>query len=68
MIFPSNRVRIMVATKPVDFRKGHAGLAALVICGGEFQFRRASAGAGTDPPSNLARHIRTDHDELIGII
>jgi transposase len=30
MIFPSNRVKIMVATKPVDFRKGHDGLAALV--------------------------------------
>ena len=30
MVFPSNRVRIMVATKPIDFRKGHDGLAALV--------------------------------------
>ncbi len=30
MIFPSNRVRIVIATKPVDFRKGHDGLAALV--------------------------------------
>ena len=30
MIFPSHRVRIMVATKPIDFRKGHNGLAALV--------------------------------------
>ncbi len=30
MIFPSNRVRIMVATKPIDFRKGHDGLAALI--------------------------------------
>lgn len=30
MMFPSNRVRIVVATKPVDFRKGHEGLAALV--------------------------------------
>ena len=30
MIFPSNRLRIMVATKPADFRKGHDGLAALV--------------------------------------
>src|SRR6056297_3191585 len=30
MIFPSNRVRIMVGTRPVDFRKGHDGLAALV--------------------------------------
>lgn len=30
MMFPSNRVRIMVAAKPIDFRKGHDGLAALV--------------------------------------
>ncbi|MBC8717720.1 IS66 family insertion sequence element accessory protein TnpB [Ochrobactrum sp. Marseille-Q0166] len=30
MIFPSSRVRIMVATQPVDFRKGHDGLASLV--------------------------------------
>ena len=30
MIFPSHRVRVMVATKPVDFRKGHDGLSALV--------------------------------------
>jgi len=30
MIFPSNRVRVVVATKPVDFRKGHDGLTALV--------------------------------------
>lgn len=27
---PSQGVRILVATKPVDFRKGHDGLAALV--------------------------------------
>jgi len=26
MMFPSNRVRIVVATQPVDFRKGHDGL------------------------------------------
>lgn len=30
MIFPSNRVRILVATGPVDFRKGHDGLTAMV--------------------------------------
>lgn len=30
MISPSNRVRILVATQPVDFRKGHDGLTALV--------------------------------------
>lgn len=30
MIGPSGKVRVMVATKPVDFRKGAEGLAALV--------------------------------------
>ena len=30
MIGPSGNVRVMVATKPVDFRKGAEGLAALV--------------------------------------
>ena len=51
MIFPSNRVRIMVATKPIDFRKGHDGLAALVknelhkdpFTGTVFVFRSRSA-------------------------
>jgi len=30
MIGPTGAVRVMVATKPVDFRKGSDGLAALV--------------------------------------
>ncbi|WP_291729899.1 IS66 family insertion sequence element accessory protein TnpB [Leisingera sp. F5] len=30
MLMPSQGVRILVAAKPVDFRKGHDGLAALV--------------------------------------
>ena len=30
MIGPTGAVRVMVATKPVDFRKGAEGLAALV--------------------------------------
>jgi transposase len=30
MMLPVNGLRILVATKPVDFRKGHDGLAALV--------------------------------------
>ena len=30
MIGPSGTVRVLVATKPVDFRKGADGLAALV--------------------------------------
>ena len=29
MIFPDQAVRIVIATKPVDFRKGHDGLAAM---------------------------------------
>ena len=30
MMFPSNRVRFLVSTQPVDFRNGHDGLAAIV--------------------------------------
>lgn len=30
MMFPSNRVRVLVSTQPIDFRKGHDGLAAIV--------------------------------------
>ena len=29
MIFPDQAVRIVIATRPVDFRKGHDGLAAM---------------------------------------
>lgn len=31
MMFPSSRVRIMVATRPIDFRKGHDGLVSSVL-------------------------------------
>lgn len=30
MMFPMGRVRVLVSTQPVDFRKGHDGLAAIV--------------------------------------
>lgn len=30
MIVPAQAVRVVIATRPVDFRKGHDGLAALV--------------------------------------
>jgi transposase len=30
MMFPSNRLRVPVSTQPIEFRKGHGGLAALV--------------------------------------
>ena len=29
-MLPSHKMRILIATQPVDFRKGHDGLAALV--------------------------------------
>ena len=30
MMFPSNRVRFLISTQPIDFRKGHDGLASIV--------------------------------------
>jgi transposase len=52
MIFPSIRVRIMVATKPIDFRKVHDSLAAMLknelrkgpFTGTVFVFRAKKAG------------------------
>ena len=51
MIGPSGTVRVLVATKPVDFRKGAEGLAALVretmhadpFSGGVYVFRAKRA-------------------------
>ena len=51
MIVPGNSLRIFVATKPVDFRKGMEGLAAVVeqelrldpFCGAAFVFRAKRA-------------------------
>lgn len=51
MIGPTGTVRVMVATKPVDFRKGAEGLAALVreslganpFCGTIYVFRARRA-------------------------
>ena len=51
MIGPSGQIRVMVATKPVDFRKGADGLAALVretmgadpFCGTVYVFRAKRA-------------------------
>ena len=51
MIGPTGAVRVMVATKPVDFRKGTEGLAALVreamgadpFCGAVYVFRAKRA-------------------------
>ena len=51
MIGPTGAVRVMVATRPVDFRKGAEGLAALVreeikadpFCGTVYVFRAKGA-------------------------
>ncbi len=51
MIFPDERLRVFVAVKPVDFRKGMDGLAAVVqhelkldpFCGAVFVFRAKRA-------------------------
>jgi transposase len=51
VIGPSGAVRVMVATRPVDFRKGAEGLAALVreqmkadpFCGAVYVFRAKRA-------------------------
>ena len=68
MIGPTGAVRVMVATKPVDFRKGAEGLASLVretmaadpfICGGTdyvatgaLEPLRSTKSAGS-PPHNI---------------
>lgn len=57
MIGPSGAVKMMIATKPVDFRKGAEGLAALV-----------KAEMGADPFSGtiyVLRAKRTDGFKLI---
>ena len=51
MIAPGGPLRVYVATRPVDFRKGHDGLAAVVqqmfgldpFCGAAFVFRSKRA-------------------------
>lgn len=53
MIIPSGAVRVLVATRPVDFRKGMDGLAALV-----------QESLGSDPYSGVIyvfRAKRADH-------
>ena len=45
MIVPPTGVRVLVATKPVDFRKGMDGLAAIV--------QSISSTVKSKPPRNL---------------
>ncbi|MFG1480782.1 IS66 family insertion sequence element accessory protein TnpB [Xanthobacter sp. V4C-4] len=57
MIGPSGAVRVMVATRPVDFRKGAEGLAALV---------RETMGA--DPFSGTVYVFRTKRADRVKLV
>ena len=57
MIYPSQAVRIVIATKPVDFRKGHDGLAAL-----------AERELGLDPHSGIIVVFRAKRCDRIKVL
>jgi len=57
MIVPSQSVRIVIATQPVDFRKGHDGLAALV-----------QSRLGLDPHSGVIVIFRAKRSDRIKIL
>jgi hypothetical protein len=71
MMMPSHKVRILVATQSVDFRKGHDGLASLVqsvlledpFTGTVFVFRAKRAdrfGYGLQAPGGDDVHVACD--------
>lgn len=57
MIIPSQAVRIVIATKPVDFRKGHDGLAAV-----------AERELGLDPHSGVIVVFRARRGDRIKVL
>ena len=57
MIVPSQKVRVVIATKPVDFRKGHDGLAAV-----------AERELGLDPHSGLVIVFRAKRADRIKVL
>lgn len=57
MITPAQAVRIVIATKPVDFRKGHDGLAAL-----------AQSALRLDPFSGLIVVFRAKRGDRIKVL
>ena len=57
MIVPSQAVKIVIATKPVDFRKGHDGLAAVV-----------QNELGLDPHSGIVVVFRAKRGDRIKIL
>lgn len=57
MIAPSQNIRIVIATKPVDFRKGHDGLAAV-----------AERELDLDPHSGLVIVFRAKRGDRIKVL
>ena len=57
MIYPSQAVRIVIATKPVDFCKGHDGLAAL-----------SERELGFDPHSGIIVVLRAKRGDRIKVL
>jgi transposase len=57
MILPGQAVRVVIATKPVDFRKGHDGLTAVV----EQQL-------GLDPHSGVVVVFRSKRGDRIKVL
>lgn len=57
MILPGQAVRVVIATKPVDFRKGHDGLASVV----EQQL-------GLDPHSGVVVVFRSKRGDRIKVL
>lgn len=75
MIGPTGAVRVMVATRPVDFRKGAEGLAALVretmgadpFCGAIYVFRAKRADrVKLEPRRDCRRHFGLSHAAMAG--
>ena len=57
MIVPAQAVKIVIATKPVDFRKGHDGLAAV-----------AERDLGLDPHSGVIVVFRAKRGDRIKVL
>lgn len=57
MILPGQAVRVVIATKPVDFRKGHDGLAAVV-----------QNQLGLDPHSGVVVVFRSKRGDRIKVL
>ena len=57
MIVPGHAVRIVIATRPVDFRKGHDGLAAVV-----------ANELGLDPHSGVVVIFRAKRGDRIKVL